>query len=133
MHVRRAGQLVTRPLNCGVMRKLALIALVAGFQAHGNAAVLPQCEASLKAESLELLPLTAPRTEYNPQGSVVILFTVNADGTVSEVTFSDWKILPADDFMRDYLSKSVKAWRFPVRESACSGQQRITIELNEDA
>ena len=109
------------------------MALLVGVQLHGSGAEPPKCEASLRAESFGLLPLTAPRTEYNPQGSVVILFTVNADGTVSDVSFSDWNILPADGFMRDYLSKSVKAWRFPVRECACSGQQRTTIALNEDA
>jgi outer membrane biosynthesis protein TonB len=80
-----------------------------------------------------MLPLTPPRTEYVPNGSVVVAFTVQRDGAVSDVSFAEWGIRPSDDFMRTYLVESVRKWRFPARESPCRGTQKLTFKLNEDA
>jgi hypothetical protein len=116
------------------MRRFVVIALfLASAQGAACAAEPPKCEAGLKAEYRELLPLTPPRTEYVPRGFAVVEFTVNPSGAVSEVSFSEWKIPPSDSFMADYLVRSVQAWRFSPRENACREQQKLTFQLNADA
>ena len=112
------------------VRKGSLVLFfIAGAAASPVLAEPPTCEHDLRADHRDLLPLPAPRTEYDPQGSVVVDFTVNPNGTVSDASFSEWHISPADDFMADYLTKSVQTWNFPLRASACRAQQKIFLKL----
>ena len=134
VHTRRAGRVVTRPPNCGVMRKVTLVSLIAAAASSAAQSDDPApCESGFRANYQELLALTPPRTEYLPSGSVVVAFTVQPDGAVSDVSFAEWGIRPSDDFMRNYLIESVRKWRFPARESPCRGTQKLTFKLNEDA
>lgn len=99
--------------------------------ARRNTSAQPPCEADLSAVQSDMLPLEPQRTEFKPGGSAVMEFIVESTGAVSNLWFVEWSVTPSDDFMRDYLTRSVQAWKFPPRENACRRQTTITLEMAE--
>ena len=98
-------------------------------RAQMDTVVLPPCEADLRPVEAEMLPLQPPRTEFRPGGSVVVEFGVAPTGAVSNPWFVEWNVTPSDEFMRDYVTRSVLGWKYPPRESACRLQRSITFEI----
>jgi hypothetical protein len=92
-------------------------------------AALPPCEADLRAVQSEMLPLQPRRTEFQPGGSAVMELTIGPTGAVSYLSFVEWSVTPNDEFMRDYVIRSVQAWRFPPRDNACRLRRTISLEM----
>ena len=97
-------------------------------RAQMDTVVLPPCEADLRPVEAEMLPLQPPRTEYDPGGSAVVEFGVAPTGAVSNPWFVEWSVTPSDEFMRDYVTRSVQGWRYPPRESSCRLRRTIAFE-----
>jgi hypothetical protein len=99
------------------------------IQAQRKTSSLPPCESDLGPVQSGMLPLTPPRTEYTPGGKAVVEFAVDASGAVSDPWFVEWSVTPNDNFMLDYVSRSVQAWRFPARENRCRLQRTVRFEV----
>jgi hypothetical protein len=89
---------------------------------------IPECEDDLKAISMEMLPIEPPRTEYHQSGTALARYTIHRSGAVSDVSFEDWRIQPADAYTSEWVRRSVLHWKYPMRKKSCRGHMKIVLK-----
>jgi hypothetical protein len=127
--VRSARRHVMRPLNLS----LALVLACACSDSIAASAdeSLHRCPAPLNYRSAmpELIP---PETDSNPSGWADLALTINAAGTVTDATVTEWRISPNKPWIRDWLLSGIRNLQFDRSQTTrrCILHYRFTLVPN---